>query len=785
MLTVKQLQNIPVDMGSSLSTAIVCDLYLLVVSELGALMLLQLKVTADDLDPRLTVIRQPADLELEAVTACLHKDVSGLFTFPSEVTEETTGSTVSATPLAARRASRHSTSMTEDSHISFTSQEEIDEDELLYGDSEINVTLPDDSNNTAAKDAADMESADLDTAWSTSENTRTTHDPTYWAFITTQDHKLQIYSVPEFTLAYEVKNFNGGHVVLSNSEVEDGGKEPDAKNLPAVKELLITALGPKKHKTYMFARTTAGVLLIYEAFSFKERPTRDRLEMRFSRLQHNVIVRERKRVAKKRNAEGGVDEGKITYSTKLLHSFENIGGYSGVFLTGAYPHWFILSRKGELRCHPMGIDKGIVCMSNFHNINSPRGFLYFNTQWPSRKVPLKTTAHFILYDPESKVYIVVCSKTEVCKKFVRIENDEKQYVEMEKDERFVYPTQENYYIQLLSPINCDFIPGTRINAEEGESITAMEIVSLNTDHQMKTIVSIGTSYCYNEEVTARGKITLYEIIEVVPEPGQPLTKNKLKEIYSKDQKGPVTAVTHVEGMLIAAIGQKIYVFELKDGELCGASFIDTQLYIHQMVSIKNLILIADIQMSVSVLRYQPDHRVLSVVSRDLKPMETYGVEFAVDNTNLGFLATDREQNLSIFLYQPDDIVSSGGTILIKKADINIGTCVNSLCRVRCKLNDPTTIRQFSGIVEKRHVTYYASVDGAVGYLLPLTERVYRRLDMTQKLLYTTIQHTAGLNPMTFRSVKSQNKILQNAQHNLIDGDLGGSSWVSLSLTRRL
>jgi len=55
--------------------------------------------------------------------------------------------------------------------------------------------------------------------------------------------------------------------------------------------------------------------------------------MRFSRLQHNVIVRERKRVAKKRNAEGAVDEGKITYSTKLLHSFENIGGYSGVSLS--------------------------------------------------------------------------------------------------------------------------------------------------------------------------------------------------------------------------------------------------------------------------------------------------------------------------------------------------------------------------------------------------------------------------------------------------------------------
>ncbi|XP_067935054.1 cleavage and polyadenylation specificity factor subunit 1-like [Watersipora subatra] len=790
---VTQLQNIPVEIGSSITHASLCDPYLMVVSELGAVMLLQLK-ESEGSDARLTVLKQPGDLEhMVANTACLYRDVSGMFTFPDV---STSSQDTAKPPATLPRTTRLSSSIMEEK-AGDISQEEVDEDELLYGDSEMNISQPE----PTLKTGTDEQHRETPANRVANVILRKEHEPTFWVFTTTRDNTLQIFSIPDCKLVFSAKQFNSGYKVLFDADCESTNKQGEPKSLPtamsSIEELLVTALGQKKHKVYLFARTTNSMLLVYEAFPYTEQTHAEKLQLRFRRFTHNLILRERRRVARKRQADGAEVEPKL-YAKQLLHPFENIGGYTGVFIAGPYPHWFILSSKGELRCHPMGIDNGIVCMANFHNINCPRGFLYFNKQdelrisilpahltydqqWPSRKVPLKTTAHFVRYDPETKVYVVVCSTPEPCKKLVKIENDEKQFLELERDERFVYPMQDRYYIQLLSPINCDFIPGTRVDLGEGQSITSAEILSLAMDGQQltKNFIGLATNNSFNEEVTAKGQIMLYDIIEVVPEPGQPLTKNKLKEIYCKEQKGPVTSLTHVEGMLVAAIGQKVYVFEVKDNDLLGASFIDSHLYIHQMVSVKNLVLIADIQMSISILRYQVEHRVLSIVSRDMKPQEVYAVEFAVDNTNLGFVATDREQNLSIYMYQPDSVHSSGGTILMKKADINLGACVNSLCRVRCKLNDPTTSRQFSSAIEKRHVTYFATVDGGVGYMLPLTERVYRRLDMTQKLLYTSIQHTASLNPKTFRSVRTQNKLLQNSQHNLIDGDL---VWKYLGLT---
>ena len=60
---------------------------------------------------------------------------------------------------------------------------------------------------------------------------------------------------------------------------------------------------------------------------------------------------------------------------------------------------------------------------------------------------------------------------------------------------------------------------------------------------------------------------------------------------------------------------QIYIWQLRDGDLQGIAFIDTQIYIHQMSVIKNLILVADVARSISLMRYQEEMKVLSLVSR--------------------------------------------------------------------------------------------------------------------------------------------------------------------------
>ncbi|KAK3787111.1 hypothetical protein RRG08_030274 [Elysia crispata] len=785
---IKQIQHIPVDLGSSLQSCSVCDPYVVVMSAEGQVMMFVLKEDRFSDGARLSASKIPISQTPRILAVSTYRDYSGLFTTEAPTVEVASERVEKATP--------------KEKTLTFLPDDIDDEDDMLYGDSSANL-----SRTTGEATAEEEQEKAL-------PKTREIK-MTSWLLISRENGALEIYTLPECKLVYTVKSFPLGQRTLVDSgpqfdplKSSTSDKQQNLGEMPAVKEIQMFGLGHNRSRPYLMARVDED-LLIYEAFRRSPAMTgaemnSGHLQIRFRKVSHGLILREKRAQASRVRKGAGVageageeeeeppDENTPPDHIQQLRYFQNVSGYSGVFVCGPYPHWIFMTNKGSLRIHPMGIDGWVTCFSPYHNVNCPRGFLYFNRKsdlcicvlpthvtydapWPIRKVPLRCTPHFTTYHCESKLYAVVTSTQENTNKFPRIQSDDREWDYVERNERFVYPNMSKFTIQLFTPSTWEVIPDTRYDCEDWEHITCLTNAQLKSEGTMsgfKGFLTMGTAYCMGEDVVARGRIIILDVIEVVPEPGQPLTKNKIKVLYDKEQKGPVSAISYLNGLLVSAIGQKIYIWQLKDDDLLGVAFIDSLVYIHSITIIKNLILAADLLKSVALYRYQEDLRVLSYVSRDLKPLESYAVEYTVDGENLGFVVTDRNKNLIVLTYSPEMRESHGGNRLLRRADFNLGSHVNTMFRVRCKLEDPSAPGQKNqAAAENRHVTYFASLDGSIGYLMPIPEKVFRRQQMLQTSMIAQLPSPAGLNPKAYRTLKAFRPDLSNPQRNILDGEL--------------
>uniref|UniRef100_A0A8C1TVS3 Cleavage and polyadenylation specificity factor subunit 1 n=1 Tax=Cyprinus carpio TaxID=7962 RepID=A0A8C1TVS3_CYPCA len=712
------------------------------------------------------------------ITLCAYRDVSGMFTTENKVS------------LLAREETSIRTQSESETIIQDLGNAVDDEEEMLYGESKP-LSSP-------SKEEPSRVSAALN---STQTGRESGQEPSHWCLLVRENGVMEIYQLPDWRLVFLVKNFPVGQRVLVDSSASQSATQGELKKeevmrqgeIPLVKEVALVSLGYNHSRPYLLAHVDQE-LLIYEAFPYDQLQAQSNLKVRFKKMPHNINFREKKsKMRKDKKSEGqGEDTLGVKARVARFRYFPDISGYSGVFICGPSPHWMLVTSRGAMRLHPMTIDGAIESFSPFHNINCPKGFLYFNKQgelrisvlptylsydapWPVRKIPLRCTIHYVSYHVESKVYAVCCSVKEQCKRIPRMTGEEKEFETIERDERYIHPQQERFSIQLISPVSWEAIPNARIDLEEWEHVTCMKTVALKSQETvsgLKGYVALGTCLMQGEEVTCRGRILILDVIEVVPEPGQPLTKNKFKVLYEKEQKGPVTALCHCSGYLVSAIGQKIFLWSLKDNDLTGMAFIDTQLYIHQMHSIKNFILAADVMKSISLLRYQEESKTLSLVSRDAKPLEVYSIEFMVDNNQLGFLVSDRDKNLSVYMYLPEgeSFFDSFCMRLLRRADFNVGAHVNAFWRMPCRGTlDPASKKALTW--DNKHITWFATLDGGVGLLLPMQEKTYRRLLMLQNALTTMLPHHAGLNPKAFRMLHCDRRTLQNAVRNILDGEL--------------
>merc|ERR1719354_1209464 len=228
----------------------------------------------------------------------------------------------------------------------------------------------------------------------------------YWCMLSRDNGTLEIYSVPDFQLVFTCNSFENAPKVISDSGGAPKKIGGTSDVLFEVKEILMVGMGYKRRRPILFALMDQD-LMIYECFPYNKQVIEGHLSIRFRRLEVNVLMRLRE-------------------ETKL----------AGVFVCGTYPHWFFMTPRGILNGHPMTIDGPVLSFASFHNVNCPKGFLYFNKQgelriavlpthltydapWPVRKIPLRMTPYELAYEPISKVYAVAVAYNENQKKLPR------------------------------------------------------------------------------------------------------------------------------------------------------------------------------------------------------------------------------------------------------------------------------------------------------------------------------------------------------------------------------
>lgn len=119
-----------------------------------------------------------------------------------------------------------------------------------------------------------------------------------------------------------------------------------------------------------------------------------------------------------------------------------------------------------------------------------------------------------------------------------------------------------------------------------ELVTSMEVMPLEISeitHQHRLLVALGTISQRAENYAAKGCIYTLEIIDVVPEPGQPETGKKFRVFGREETKSGITALIGIAGLVGTAQGQKLMIRGLReDGSCLPVAFLDAQCYISSL-----------------------------------------------------------------------------------------------------------------------------------------------------------------------------------------------------------
>ncbi|KAJ5634886.1 Cleavage/polyadenylation specificity factor A subunit C-terminal [Penicillium herquei] len=611
-------------------------------------------------------------------------------------------------------------------------------------------------------------------------------------FLLSPDYKLSIFSVPDMNLLSVIDGVDCLQPLLST----EPPRRSNSREI--IKETIVANLGDSSTtEPFLIVRTSNDDLVVYRPVFIQSDADNNPSSLRFYREAHHTL-------SKIKSPSSSIQEDMTSQRPRPLRALSNISGLSTVFMPGD-PGSFLV-RTSKSSPHVVRLrGEYIRWLSTFDSpaTGCENGFIYVDSEniirtcrlppninldysWIIRKVQLDEQVDFLTYATASKTYVLGTSSNE---DFKLPDNDE-LHPEWRGEEIEFLPEVPQSFIKVVSPKTWEVIDSYPL--ELAEHVTAIKNVKLEVSentHERKDLIVVGTAMTKGEDIPARGCIYVFDVIDVVPEPGKPETGRKLKLVGKETVKGAVTALSGIggQGFVLVAQGQKCMVRGLKeDGSLLPVAFMDMQTYVNVAKELKGtgMCLMGDAVKGLWFAGYSEEPYKMSLFGKDPEYLEVVAADFLPDGNKLYMLVADGDCNLHVLQYDPEDPKSSNGDRLLNRSKFytgNFASTVTLLPRtaVSSEQMEPAEDDMDIDQTIATHNVLITSQNGSMALVTTVAEESYRRLSALQSQLTNTIEHPGGLNPRAFRAVESDGA----SGRGMVDGTLL-RQWLSLGKQRQ-
>lgn len=590
---------------------------------------------------------------------------------------------------------------------------------------------------------------------------------------------LSVYLLPSMKLVFRSSTLSQLPEILLNdsSTVNVNGTGASTSNRRRkIVEVLVGDLGHRVPCPYLVLRTSDQDLVLYKPFHDAQGCLRFRKEQSY--LRSTTITTD---VDVGQHIEKAEGETKVL--SPIMTLCANVGGYACIFVKREeQPLWLLQTDHSIPIFHAAGM-LGVRSLSGFNTRDARQGFIYcdhqsliricqlpegfdYSNRWSSKALALGRSAHSVAYHAPQQAYLVLTS------------HEERFEIPDEEDEEWEPLQSHSEQLPLLSRGSlelvdaCTFKLMDRYELAENEQGLCLKSVSLtiSTDYTKKkrSCLALSTGILRGEDLSMRGAVYVFDVVEVVPETGHPDSKYKIKNVCREEVRAAATTLCEVDGYLLSSQGQKVVVRSLEEDErLTPVAFVDLDLATTTAKCLRSMILFGDIQKGLRFVGFGEEPYKMTNFGRDFEAMDVMDAEFLVDGKNLYFVASDSDANLRVLQYDPENPTTLAGSRLIRRADIHAGRIISSMVLLP---QQQASKEDGQDQGPERSVILCAALDGSISAIMPITERSYRRLYTVQVQLSATEVQIAGLNPRAYRLCTTEG-LTTNAARGILDGQL--------------